>query len=235
MDSRIKKTQDAYNAIAKIYEQDFGNDNEFFDLFVLPVAKGLSENKLSGHIVDLGSGPGNVVDYLVSTGVTNEIVAVDFASRFCDLLRKKYVNNPRIEVVEGDMIAFVEKQAADSISAYVANYSLIHVPDEDFDSFVKSVYRSLQPGGYLSLAVWGGNTKQMELEPYQVQHDPRLHNDVILESYLNNFSENELLTRLKSAGFIDIFLKTFQTEPLPGEFNQPKIIGYAKKSFSSNS
>jgi SAM-dependent methyltransferase len=234
MDTRKEKTREAYNAIASIYEEDFGKDREYFNLFILPILFDIRKHHLAGPIVDLGSGPGNVVDYLVENEVENQIIAVDFAAKFCELLQEKFQETPKVKVAESDMIQFVANQPPDSIAAYIANYSLIHVPDESFDELLRSMYQTLEIGGYLAFAVWGGIKKQMEPVPYQVQSDLRLQSETVLESYMNNFTVDELRGRLTHAGFVDIFLKTFKTDPLPGEFDQPKIIGYAKKFFASN-
>lgn len=230
MDIKKLNTQQAYNAIAEIYNSDFGKDREFFDIFLDPAINDIVNKNISGEIIDLGSGPGNVVDYLLEKELENRIIAVDFAEKFCHLLQTKYSNVPQVKVVNDDMVRFMTNHTiSNTIALVIANYSFIHVPDNEFDGLLRNIYLSLVRGGYLVFAVWGGKHKGMEPEPYQVQQDQRLKVDIKLESYMNNFSEAELKERLKSSGFDISVIKSFKTPPLPGEFNQPKIVAYSRK------
>jgi SAM-dependent methyltransferase len=230
-DPRKHLTQHNYSGIADLYTIDFGSDREHFADFLVPLIDQIKKKGLAGPIIDLGSGPGNVIDYVLEFPLKNPLVAVDFTPEFCEKLRSKYHGNDRVLLVYGDFVEYVATQPHNSVAAYLANYSIIHVPDEEVDGFFTSLYESLAPGGMFVCSVWEGEKKGMEHEPYQVQHDPRLQVRENLESYLNSFTENELRSRLEEAGFSivksEVFLPTASlvsaTAPEPGEFLQRKL------------
>src|SRR5260221_2751000 len=182
MDLRKKLTQQNYSGVANLYTADFGNDNEHFDFFINPLVLNLTENSLTGSIVDLGTGPGNVIDYLLRLDVTNKIIGVDFTQEFCANLKMKYQDSKQIEIICNDFVQFVSGLPNNSVSAYTANYSIIHVPNEELDDLFENIQRSLQKNGMFAFSVWKGTKKGMDLEPYQTQHDPRLKVNEQLES-----------------------------------------------------
>jgi SAM-dependent methyltransferase len=229
MDQRKQLTQKNYSGIADLYTADFGADNEHFDEFIDPLIKEIEQKGLLGQIIDLGSGPGNVIDYLLKFNPDNELIAVDFTPEFCKKLKIKYQKNEKVKVVQGDFVQYVSSQPINSVVAYIASYSVIHVPDEEIGEFFKSLHSSLVVGGLFAFSVWEGEKKGMEKEPYQVQHDNRLQVQENLESYLNNFTEDELRERLSKAGFSILKSQAFAPTAAPGEFPQGKVWILAKK------
>jgi SAM-dependent methyltransferase len=231
MDIRKKQTQQNYDEIAQLYTKDFGEKIIFFDKFLDPLALSLKRDNLMKPIVDLGSGSGNVIDYLIKLGVKNEIVGVDFSKRFCKILKKKYVGNKNIKIINKDFVDYIAKQKSDSVSAYISNYSTIHVLDEEIDFLMKNIYRSLEKKGLVVFSVYEGTKKGMELEPYQVNKDSRFKTSVkgFLSSYINNFTGEEVKRMFTSVGFRVIKMKKYQLEEMFGDYNQPEFWVLAQK------
>ncbi|MFC1653489.1 methyltransferase domain-containing protein [Patescibacteria group bacterium] len=229
MDSKKKSTQQTYSSIASLYTEDFGKDREDFEIFIYKAIDRLKTLSLKGSVVDLGSGPGNVVDYLIEKGVDNKIIANEFTPEFSKALEEKYSQSNQVSINSEDMVKFVPSLKESSISLYIANYSIIHIPDDEVDPLFNEIYKTLEPKGLFVLAVWGGSKKDMEEEPYQIENDKRLNTNKKLLSYMNNFSKDEMKHRLTNAGFTSIETKVLETEPVPGSFNQPRILAFATK------
>jgi SAM-dependent methyltransferase len=228
MDQRKQATQYDYAYIHQIYSQDFGADHQHFDLIDDLLSK-LNENHLDHKpIVDLGCGPGTVTDYLYKHGV-KQIIANDFVPEFCQMLISRYSKYKTIKVISGDMVEFVKNQPPNSIAAYIANFSIIHIPDEEVDQLFKDIYQSLCLHGLFLMSCNQGTYKGMEPEPYQAQHDKRLNIQTKLETYMNYFTSEELTLRLENVGFKMINLKTFQQALVSGDIDAPKIWLMAKK------
>lgn len=228
-DTRKQQTQKNYDGIAELYAADFENDNRGFDSLINPLVSNLDENNLENAVVDLGTGPGNVVDYLLKLGIKNKIIGVDFAKKFCDNSIIKYSNKPQVDIVFDDFVDYVSKQPNDSISAYISSYSIIHIPDEEIDGLFKNIERSLQKNGMAAFLVYEGTQKGMEQEPYQKEGDPRLKITETLESYSNCFEIEELKERLTKVGLKIIKINNPEMDFIPGEYQQPKIFVLAQK------
>lgn len=221
MDKRKLLTQNDYSKIYKLYSADFEKDYEHFEI-IDEVIGLLSKNKLSDKpMVDLGSGPGTVSDYLYNKGIKN-ITAVDFTEEFCEFLKEKY-KNKSIKVVKSDITEFVVNQITNSIASYFANFSLIHIPDEEIDPIFKSISRSLLPGGMFVMVCFKGKFKGLEKEPYQAQNDKRLSINKELSLYMNYFTETELVRRVKSAGLEVLKINSFAHNSSDVGFTNDKI------------
>ncbi|MEI8068105.1 MAG: class I SAM-dependent methyltransferase [Candidatus Shapirobacteria bacterium] len=229
MDIRKQHTKDDYAAIAKLYTMDFGKHNRGLGVFIDPLVSKLIENNLEKVIIDLGTGPGKVINYLIELGIKNKIIGVDFVQEFCDNLKIKYSDKQQVEIVCDDFVDYVAKQPNNSISAYTANYSIIHVLDEELNSLMKNIERSLQKNGLVVFTVYEGTKKGMEPEPYQTENDPRFKVKEPLEAYLNNFTKKELKKSIKKAGLKVINIQNLEIDILPGEYDQPKIWALAQK------
>ena len=230
VDGRMLSTRRNYAAIVGLYTEDFGNDHRHLVDFLDPMLTIVNGQNLSGPMIDLGSGPGNVVDYLLlKKGITSDIFAVDFVSGFCRSLSEKYKNNPNVKVVNEEFVEFIAKQPNDSVVAYTAGFSIIHIPDDKIDDLFRDITRTLKPGGLFFFSVYEGNDKGMAPEPYQEDKDPRL--DVIserLEAYMNNFQSSELGKRLERVGMKKVKL-VVANDGKPGEYSNSKIFGLFQK------
>lgn len=137
MDIRKTLTQKNYSVIAELYIEDFEKNYENFH-FIDDLLKLITLHKLEEYsVVDLGSGPGTVIDYILKKGKNrSSLVAVDFNQFFCGRMNKKYIQKKNIKIVHEDIVDFTKRQKTQSIGAYIASYSIIHIPDGEIDELI---------------------------------------------------------------------------------------------------
>lgn len=229
-DRRKLLTQKDYSKISEIYAVDFGNDRDHF-VYIDDAIELLQKRNLSrSPCIDLGCGTGTVTDYLIEKGLTN-IIAVDLTPEFCEIVKNKHKN--KVKVINEDMSEIIGKFEDSSIAAYFANFSIIHIPDEEIDDLLKSITQTLLPGGLFVMSCHKGTFKGMEQEPYQTQKDSRLRVKEKLFTYMNYFTEGELRKRVAKAGMQIVKLETFEPETATGELPVPKIWLLSQKQVLS--
>src|SRR3989338_11059394 len=101
MDIRKKHTQKTYSVIHHLYTEDFEKDYENFHL-IDNLLDLLKHHKLQKYpVVDLGSGPGRVIDYILKKDrKLASIIAVDFEKNFCEKMKNKYQNLNKVKVFQ---------------------------------------------------------------------------------------------------------------------------------------
>ena len=208
MDKRKLLTKNDYSKIYRLYADDYGNDNEHFDLIDKSIDIVTQRNLLKYQVIDLGTGPGNVTDYLLNKNISN-IIAVDFSPEFIRFLKKKYSGNKLIHVVCSDMLEYLKQRKPSSACLITAGFSIIHVVDKEVDELFKEIHRVLVPGGLFVMSCFKGVYKGREKEPYQTQKDKRLVVEKPLELYMNYFTENELQKRTEKAKLKIVELNTY--------------------------
>jgi len=202
MDERKLKTKKSYEAISNLYQQDFEKDSEGFELIDLAIELLKRKDGSNLKVVDLGSGPGNVIDYLLSHKLADaRIEAVDFTDRFIEQLKAKYSDKNNIRIVNSEILDYLKAQSNSSVELFIASYSIIHIPDEEINDLFKEIFRVLVKGGVFVMSVHKGDYKGLENEPYWTQSDTRLKTTETLENYMNYFTEKELTERLAEAQF----------------------------------
>jgi 2-polyprenyl-3-methyl-5-hydroxy-6-metoxy-1,4-benzoquinol methylase len=225
-DPRKRKTQQDYAVIEDMYTKDFENDREHFELVDKAILL-LKKNNLTGlPVFDMGSGPGEITDYLLENGFTN-ITAVDFAEPFCKVIKTKH--HEKVNVVCEDMLHTVQNRPSDSVAAYFFNYSLMHIPVEEGAELLANVSRTLLPNGICMISCFKGTFKGMEQEPYQSQNDARLSHSERLETYMQYFTEDELTEILHQAGLEVVSMETYDIRSLNGETPAPIIFLIAQR------
>jgi len=230
MDIRKKHTQKTYSVIHHLYTEDFEKNYENFHL-IDEFLKLIKLHKLQKYpLVDLGSGPGNVTDYILNKKNTiSSIVAVDFERNFYEKLKIKYQKFNQVKVVHEDILDFTAKQKNNSIGAYIASYSLIHIPDLEIDELFLFINRSLAKKGLFLFSCYRGTKKELEQVSYQVYRDTRLQHDETLLLYMNYFSEDELRDRLLKARLEIIKMEILSPSSGKGAFPHKQIWVIAEK------
>lgn len=216
MDIRKKHTHKTYSVIAPLYIEDFEKNYENFH-YVDDVLKLRDTRRLNHYpIVDLGSGPGTTIDYILKKSKKQtSIIAVDFNQHFCERMNRKYLMHNHVKIVCEDMASFVKDQRPSSIGIYIASYSLIHIPDWEIDELFNHIKRSLVKNGLFLFSCYKGTYKGLEQERYQVIGDSRLSHDATLLCYMNYFTEAELEERLVKSG-----MQIVKMETLPASKNE---------------
>lgn len=216
-------TKKDYESIESLYRQDFEHYKDHFE--VLDEFANLVKKNGGKKILDIGCGHGTIIWHLKPQGMN--FTAVDFVRAHCEYVRKKY----HIKAYEADIVDWLpefSKSHPEIFDGITASFSLIHIPDDEFDAVLKRLADLLKKKGHFVFSVYEGTEKKMELEPYQAEHDQRLNISERLESYMNYFSLKELKDRLKRAGFSTI--KTYRFEDRKaGEFQTAKLWIIAQK------
>jgi len=224
MDERKQKTRLNYNVIAPLYTQDFEKDNVGSDLIQEALQILRKQNLSDIKIVDLGTGPGNAIDYLIDNNLLNSFIeGVDFSDTFIEFLKKKYFNKANIKITNSEIVEYINDQIDNTVNMFIANFSIIHIPDEQIDSLFNDIHRVLKNTGLFIMSVHKGTYKGLEEEPYKTLKDSRLKTQGTLQTYMNYFTEDELIQRLSEVGFKIIKIKTIKPVYVDGEMPCDKI------------
>lgn len=130
---------------------------DYFDTFAgltseaIPLLIEAAEIRPGNHVLDLGSGPGNVAEMFAQAGAV--VTGVDFSPQMVRVAQSRL---PHISFIEGN----AEQMPFDdgAFDAVVSNYVVHHLarPEVVF----REIYRVLKPGGRFAFAVWGAPEKQ---------------------------------------------------------------------------
>ncbi len=230
-----QKTKEDYSAISELYITDFSTDHSHFELIDELIQLQRERRLLLKPTFDLGCGPATITSYLINKGLSN-IVAVDITPEFCEYVEEKFKNPPPfvyLQVIEGDMVDVVNEALVthkNCTAAVIAGFSIIHIPDNEVDSLLNSIFKLLCPGGLFYMSCHEGTHKGMQTEPYSMQNDKRLKTQERLEVYMNYFTESELQKRIENAGFQIRTLDRREADVMPGEIPVAKLQVLAEKS-----
>lgn len=188
----IQTTARTYDLIAKPYSDKyydyFKNNIEHLHAFI-------QQLPIGAHILDAGSGPGGISEYLSQQGFL--VSGVDIAP---GMVRLAKLNVPGVDFRQMDIrqLDFTDN----TFGGIVADYSLIHIPREDLLVTLKGFYRVLQDGGVLYVSVFEGDEERFIDEPFKPE-----------EKTFWNFMPAELFREMiVAAGFKIIYVKRQKTE-----------------------
>lgn len=180
--SETSMARKAYNAFGDAYLRKFKDDlikmqpyiNEFLGNF-----------KPNGRILDIGCGGGDYVTYYQQMGF--DAYGIDISDTMLRAASKKVSGNKLLKM---DMhnLQF-EKDFFDGVSSITV---LQYTKKIKFNGILKQIYRVLKPGGKLFLVMFEGISEGVEIEKY---------NDSAFEVYTAYYTEDELCSLLKQAGF----------------------------------
>ena len=115
----------------------------------------------SGHVLDLGAGPGRHSLPLARSGYT--VTALDTSAHLLDRLRQSAGDLP-IEIVQADMREFVREQAFDLVLVMWTSFGYFE-DEADHARVLDNIHASLKPGGRLVLDLVGLETLCRTMEP----------------------------------------------------------------------
>jgi len=154
----VTRTRTSYDALATAYAAQFADE-----LARRPLHRALltwfAELVGKGPVLDVGCGPGRTTAFLQGLGV--DAAGIDLSPGMLAIARAE---NPTIRFAEGDMLAL--DLPAGSFAGLLANYSLIHVPDDRVPEVLASFHRALRPRGYLWVAFQAGDGSRHRTEAY---------------------------------------------------------------------
>lgn len=138
-----------------------------------------------GPVADVGCGPGRITAHLRNLGV--DAFGVDLSPRMIEVARREH---PGLRFEVGSMTRL--DLADGSLSALIAWYSIIHVPDEAIGTVLAGFRRVLRPGGLLLLGFHVGEAAPPE---------PQEMDGNWPESYVRRRRPSQVAAWLDEAGF----------------------------------
>lgn len=172
--------QETYNQIADIYTDryfDISSDTDLVDRF-------LKQLSPQAKILDIGCGPGNFTQYLVSKGF--EVEGIDIAE---EMLRIARSHLPQIQFTQGDLSALPYPD--ESFDAVFSAYSLIHVAQADIAKTIIGIQRILTSKGLVFVLAQKGNSDHFIAEPLMPER----------QNFVNFFSLDNLVQDFQTNGF----------------------------------
>ena len=128
------------------------------------------------RIIDIGCGSGRDVKAFCEMGY--QAIGLDASEGLAEQAMKRL----GIEVQTGDMATWIAREPFDGIWCCAA---LLHLPEEEAETFLSNLRYNLKPGGILFLSVKEG----IKTGPDEKGR------------YMHNYTEQELRTKLETAGF----------------------------------
>ncbi|MEV0248852.1 class I SAM-dependent methyltransferase [Nocardia sp. NPDC050712] len=195
--SALTDTGAAYDAVADLYAQLFGNmlDDLPLERAMLAAFAELVQAHGAGPVADIGCGPGQITAHLHGLGVS--ISGIDLSSSMVALARQAH---PDLRFEEGSMIAL--DLPDDELGGILAHFSIIHLPPQQIPAAFAEFHRVLAPGGHLLLGFFAGDDPR----PQEFDHKVTL-------AY--SWSPDRLAELLAAAGFAEV--GRLVREPREGE------------------
>lgn len=147
----------------------------------------------SGHILDLGSGPGSDSAFFMREGLS--VRALDATPAF--------VEHARENGVDAHLGTFDDVTEVDAYDGIYASFSLLHAPRADFPRHLAAIHRALKTEGIFFLGLKLGTGE---------------HRDE-LDRFYTYFSQTEIEAALEQAGFTIDRITTGMGTGLAGSYD----------------
>jgi 2-polyprenyl-3-methyl-5-hydroxy-6-metoxy-1,4-benzoquinol methylase len=138
--------------------------------------KDLNFNKLA----DIGTGDGKIVRELNKLFPEKEIIGIDYSVRAIALAKAL---NPGLKF---QVLDINKSDIADEYDIITSIEVIEHIPKNELDEFINSLYRLLKPGGYLLLTVPHANVPLVE------KHYQHFNEDKIIRYFSSKFEICEI-------------------------------------------
>ncbi len=197
-----------YNKIAKIYSDNFFtdlSDTPYIDIF-------LSKLPAGSTILEVGSGPGQFVKYLIEKDYKAQ--GIDASEKMIELSRKK-VPEGKFEVMDMRNMKF-EDEIFDGL---ISPYSLIHIPSKEITDTLKGFFRVIKPKGYLMVIAQKGESDKTIEESFMPSE----------KMFFNFFTKGKLKNFIINAGFTMEYLQEVENQ-VPNTMSDTIIYAIASKN-----
>ncbi len=205
-------TKEVYDSIVSDYSKKVKSDmldHKYIERFLFYL-------KYGAKVLDAGAGNGSLSFEMQSLHGLN-VTAIDFSAEMIKFAKKKY---PKIKFKEMDLqnLRFKSK----SFDAIFANYSLIHIKEENFPTVLESFNRVLKNKGYLYISLQSPNNVKQRDGYYPLAYKKSSN------LFINLIKTEEIKKHLKKANFK--VLEMYQRKPdLKTEFPFNKLFIIAEK------
>lgn len=204
-----------YDLIADVYSEEFGRLYEDLDV----VNEFMNKLKPNSKILDLGAGTGKLTALFIKKG--HQAICYDFSK---EMMRKSREYYPNLPYILDDMLNMKQHFKSNTFDGIIAFYSLFHIPREDLDEVISSIYDLLKDNGLFCFVVQLGNGEQLIDEPYLKDHGKNV-------LYFNFFTKDLINQMLRNNNFEKLFEteKTEVGENELGEEGNNKVFVIARK------
>ncbi|MEV5962519.1 DUF480 domain-containing protein [Kribbella sp. NPDC051952] len=187
-EARDDRVRSSYDAVAETYA-----DNLVDELDGLPFETWLLDRVVAqangSPVVEVGSGPGHITNYLADRGA--DATGVDFSPAMVEEARRRF---PDRSFEVGDLRRLGRPPTSSGWAAVLAWYSLIHLAAAELPDAIGALVRPLDPGGWLVLALHAGA---------EIRHvDAFFGQEVDLDYVL--YDATSVVSVLEAAGLVDI-------------------------------
>lgn len=161
MDGWLADTRGSYDTVAVSYADHMRGvlAGEPYLRAALALFAGMVHTAGGGPVADVGCGPGHVTAHLRELGV--DAFGIDLSPVMIDVARR---DHPGLRFEVGSM---TDLNLADaSVTALLAFWSLIHVPDDAIPAVLGHFRRVLRPGGPLLLGFHIGDESRLKTRGY---------------------------------------------------------------------
>ncbi len=140
----LRTTRTSYDAVAADYAERFhaALAGKPLDRALLAGFAELVHAAGGGPVADVGCGPGHVTAHLHGLGLT--AFGIDLSPQMIAVARRAH---PGLRFEVGSMLALDLPDGA--LGGIVANYSIIHIPEEQLPDVFAQFHRVLAPGGHV--------------------------------------------------------------------------------------
>ena len=108
------------------------------------------KNNSEIKVLEIGCGPGYTTLIILDSDKRTKIVAVDnepvMISQAKEILNT-FIKQNRVELIEGDALAFLKKQSSNSFNVFASGFTLHNLPNDFREKVIKEIYRVLKPEG----------------------------------------------------------------------------------------
>ncbi|MCK5026765.1 MAG: class I SAM-dependent methyltransferase, partial [Nanoarchaeota archaeon] len=101
-------------------------------------------------VLEIGCGSGYTTLIILNSNNRTRIVAVDNESVMIEQAKEilnEFVENNRVELIEGDALEFLKKQDSDSFEVFASGFTLHNFTKNYRGKVIKEIYRVLKPEG----------------------------------------------------------------------------------------
>jgi trans-aconitate methyltransferase len=182
MMDHYKITQDSWNKLALAYQEKFMHleiYNHTYDLFLNKLQSGAS-------VLEIGCGPGNITQYLLSNRPDLRIKGIDTSPEMIGLAR---INNPGAEFSVMDCRELDRTKTL--CNGIICGFCLPYLANKDVEKLVTDASHLLLPGGVLYLSMIEDDYSKSGLETSAAGH--------VMHVYYHK--ESDLLESLRENGF----------------------------------
>ncbi|WP_326769924.1 class I SAM-dependent methyltransferase [Streptomyces sp. NBC_01591] len=161
VDGWLADTRSSYDTVAVSYADQLREAlaGEPYLRAALAVFADMVHAAGGGPVADVGCGPGHVTAHLQESGV--DAFGIDLSPVMIDVARR---DHPDLRFEVGSM---TDLNLADaSVTALLAFWSLIHVPDDEIPTVLGHFRRVLRPGGPLLLGFHIGDESKLKTQGY---------------------------------------------------------------------